>query len=250
MAGKVLTIAQQKGGAGKTTLAAQLAVGWAVRGLKVAALDIDPQGSLVKWHEVRLEGGGPADRPSVAKVGGWRIPNEVDRLRQSADLVIVDSPPHADTEAKIAVRAADLVLIPVQPSSMDVWATGQTLTLAVAERVRALLVMNRVPARSRLVEATRSMLLAEDMPVAAAAIGNRVAFAASMMEGRSVFETEPRGASSAELEALMAELAPILGLMPANPRTDSLAGIKRPLRPRPSARTRAPGEGQDKKGRK
>ncbi|MEO5336413.1 MAG: ParA family protein [Magnetospirillum sp. WYHS-4] len=212
MSAKVLTIAQQKGGAGKTTLAAQLAVAWSARGLKVAALDIDPQGSLLKWHEVRMLAGTRPDGLTVGKVGGWRVPSEVDRLRREADLVIVDSPPHADTEAKIAVRSADLVLVPVQPSSMDVWATGQTLTLAVAERVPALVVLNRVPARAKLVEAARAMLMEQDMPVMECFIGNRVAFAASMMDGRAVVETEPRGQAAQELEALMGELAARLGL--------------------------------------
>jgi chromosome partitioning protein len=212
MTAKVLTIAQQKGGAGKTTLAAQLAVAWSRRGLKVAALDIDPQGSLMKWHEVRTASGRDGAGPEVSKIGGWRVPAEVDRLRKTNDLVIVDSPPHADTEAKIAVRSADLVLVPVQPSSMDVWATGQTLTLAVAERVPALVVLNRVPARAKLVETARAMLLEEDMPVADIFVGNRVAFAASMMEGLAVVETEPKGQAARELEALMAELAPRLGL--------------------------------------
>ena len=212
MTAKVLTIAQQKGGAGKTTLVAQLAVAWMKRGLRVAALDIDPQGSLVKWHEVRTAAGFADAGLSVGRVGGWRVPSEVDRLRRGADLVIVDSPPHADTEAKIAVRSADLVLVPVQPSSMDVWATGQTLTLAVAERVPALVVLNRVPARAKLVEAARAMLTEQDMPVADCWIGNRVAFAASMMDGRAVVETEPKGQAAQELEALMAELAPRLGV--------------------------------------
>lgn len=210
MTAKVLTIAQQKGGAGKTTLVAQLAVAWRQTGLSVALLDIDPQKSLQQWHALRQAQAG--DDLPLGAVGGWRVPSELDRLRKHHDLILVDTPPHADTEAKIAVREADMVLVPVQPSSMDVWATGQTLTLAVAERVPAAVVLNRVPARARVIDNVRQMLEDQDMPVIAPAVGNRVAFAASMMEGRAVCETEPRGRAAQEIQALIAELTPGLGL--------------------------------------
>lgn len=210
MTAKVLTIAQQKGGAGKTTLVAQLAVAWRQAGLAVALLDIDPQKSLQQWHALRLQTGGE-DIP-LSAVGGWRVPSELDRLKRDFDLILVDTPPHADTEAKIAVREADLVLVPVQPSSMDVWATGQTLTLAVAERVPARVVLNRVPARARVIDSVRGMLEEEDMPVMGPVVGNRVGFAASMMEGKAVTETEPRSRAAQEIQALITELAPTLEL--------------------------------------
>lgn len=210
MTARILTIAQQKGGAGKTTLVAQLAVAWQATGLGVAVMDIDPQGSLAKWCELRGNGG--IDGPHLSQVGGWRVPNELDRLKNDFDLVLVDCPPHADTEAKIAVRAADFVVVPVQPSSMDVWATGQILTLAMAEGVPALVVLNRVPARARVVEAARGMLAEQDMPVAGSTIGNRVAFASSMMEGRAVVESDPRSPAATEIRALTQELAKPVGL--------------------------------------
>jgi chromosome partitioning protein len=152
MAGLVVTIAQQKGGAGKTTLAAHLALAWAVR-LRVAVIDIDPQGSLAAWFRLRRErlGDGAASL-EVQALGGWRVAAEVERQRRDHDIVLIDSAPHAETEARLAVRAASLVLIPVQPSPMDVWATRATLDLAKAERVGALLVLNRVPPRATLTE--------------------------------------------------------------------------------------------------
>jgi chromosome partitioning protein len=70
----------------------------------------------------------------------------------SADLVVIDAPPHAETEARIAVRAARLVVVPVQPSPLDLWATAETLKMAQDERRRSLVVQNRVPPRSRLTE--------------------------------------------------------------------------------------------------
>ena len=132
---------------------------------------------------------------------------DVDRMKSRHDLVIIDSPPHAETEAKAAIRTADLVLVPIQPSPMDIWATAPTLALARSERVPVLLVLNRMPPRGRLIEQMRAKLEAEGLPVAAATIGNRIAFAASMLEGRSTLEQAPRSAAAMEISALANEIA-------------------------------------------
>jgi chromosome partitioning protein len=110
----VITVAQQKGGAGKTTLAANLAAALAPT-RRVALLDIDPQRSLARWHKLRIERGG-ATHIDFSDVSGWRLANELDRLRKRHDVLIVDSPPQIETDAKLAVRVANLVLVPLQPS--------------------------------------------------------------------------------------------------------------------------------------
>ena len=153
MAGRVITIAQRKGGAGKTTLAAQLAVAWARSGARVALLDIDPQGSLAAWVALRRERlGDAAIGFEFAALPGWRAEQWIADRAREADLVVVDGPPHAETEARIAVRAAGLVLIPVQPSPLDLWATEATLAMARDERRAAVAVLNRVPPRSTATE--------------------------------------------------------------------------------------------------
>jgi chromosome partitioning protein len=119
---------------------------------------------------------------------------------------VVDSPPHAETEAKIAVRVADLVLIPLQPSPMDFWATQATLDLAKSEKTPALLVLNRVPPRASLTEAMTSKINAMGAKVATSQIGNRVALAASLLEGKGVTEYQKRGSAAAEIMALAAEV--------------------------------------------
>src|SRR5271163_4711020 len=131
MPGLVITIAQRKGGAGKTTLAAQLAVAWARQGARLALLDIDPQGSLATWVDLRQARlGACAIGFAFAALPGLRAAQWIDDRSHSTDLVVIDSPPHADTEARIAVRAAGLVVVPVQPSPLDLWATAATLEMA------------------------------------------------------------------------------------------------------------------------
>lgn len=206
MTGIVITIAQQKGGAGKTTLAAHLALAWAAQNRRVAVIDIDPQASLSTWFRLRQERRGAEAGIAVLAITGWRIAAETERQGREHDIVLIDSPPHAETEARIAVRAADLVLVPVQPSPMDLWATKPTLELARAERVPLLLVLNRVPARATLTEAMLGPLAALGAPVAAARIGNRVALAASLAEGRGVLEAAPHSPAAAEITALAEEV--------------------------------------------
>lgn len=207
MPAKIITVAQQKGGAGKTTLAAQLAVAWSAQGRKVALVDIDPQGSLAAWDRARGEAQGAARYPlSMVAVSGWRVRNEIRRVGNGHDVVIVDSPPHAETEAKEAVRAAGLVVIPVQPSPMDVWATQPTVRVAVEADVPILVVLNRVPPRGNVVGKIRAKLDELAWPVAETEVGNRVAFAASMLEGLSVVETAHSSPAAAEIRALAAEV--------------------------------------------
>ena len=110
MAGLVIAIAQRKGGAGKTTLAAQLAVAWARQGRLVAALDIDPQGSLATWAELRQAARGGEIGFEFAALPGWRAEQWIADRARTADIVVVDTPPHAETEARIVLRAAGLVL--------------------------------------------------------------------------------------------------------------------------------------------
>ena len=175
MAAKIITVAQQKGGAGKTTLAAHLAVAYTAMKKRVVAVDIDPQQSLSRWYELRQERmDGTAAGVLVSAIEGWRARVEIDRVAAGHDVVIIDSPPHAETEARIAIRAADLVVVPVQPSPMDVWATRPTLELAAAENVPALLVFNRVLARAKLTEAmeAEAKQLVPRSPAPASAIGS------------------------------------------------------------------------------
>ncbi|EWY36021.1 cobyrinic acid a,c-diamide synthase [Skermanella stibiiresistens SB22] len=210
MAGRIYTVAQQKGGAGKTTLAAHLAIAWAEAKLRVAVVDIDPQGSLTRWFQARDAAMNGKAGIGHVQINGWRTQREVERLAQENDIVVIDSPPHAETEARIAVRSANLVIVPVQPSPMDMWATQPTLDLAKSEKVAALLVINRVPPRAKLaddlIERIKTMAAESGADVAATQVGNRVQFAAALFEGRSVTESARRTRAAEEIQELAAEI--------------------------------------------
>lgn len=207
MSGKVVTVAQQKGGAGKTTVTAHLAVAFTEAKKSVAVIDIDPQQSLSHWYRMREARFGDAGAGVLAStVEGWRTRNEVRKHAQHHDIVLVDSPPHAESEARVAIRAADLVVVPVQPSPMDVWATEPTLEIASREKAKVLIVLNRVPPRAKLTEAMVEEIKRFGDKIARTRLGNRVAFAAALSEGRTVTEHTPSSRAAGEIRALMKEI--------------------------------------------
>ncbi len=206
MAGKVITVAQHKGGAGKTTFTAQLAVALDQTGAKVITLDVDPQGSLTQWQELRAEKLGRKNKIAHLQLQGWKVMRELNRLAQEFDYVLIDTPPHAESETSIAIRQADLVLIPIQPSPLDIWASGPTLKLVMQEKRPLLIVLNRVPARANLNTVIIDRLEKMNVPVSRQTIGNRVAFSASIMQGQGVVESDPRNAASDEIRNLVQEI--------------------------------------------
>ena len=200
----VITVAQQKGGAGKTTLAASLAAAYAAT-KRVALVDIDPQRSLTRWHALR------AKRPNapaitLAEIAGWRLASEIGKLRRGNDIIIIDSPPQIDTDARQAVRHADLVLVPMQPSPPDLWAAEGTFELARAEKRRLAIVLNRAPAAGRLRAAVEAELASGKHHLLPTALGNRTGFATAFAQGLGVTETAPKSRAADELRALIADI--------------------------------------------
>jgi len=204
LSGKIITVAPQKGGAGKTPLVAQLAVALATKGQRIALVDIDPQASLSTWFQIREENG-KTENLWLSSLHAWRT-QSADKLTADNDYVLIDAPPHSQTEAVSAVRAADLVLVPIQPSPVDLWATEPILSLAKSQRRTVLLVLNRASSRVKLAEELAEPIADLGADVAKATLGNRIAFASSMFEGAGVTETASSSKAAQEIRALAREI--------------------------------------------
>jgi chromosome partitioning protein len=197
--GKVVAVAQQKGGAGKTMLVAQLAAALAET-LHIAVLDIDPQGSLTVWGKLRAAAP-KAAALTVATTSGWRLGTELDKI---------DTPPVIDSDARRAIRAADLVLIPLNPAPPDLWAAEGTLKLAVQEKRRIALIFNRAPAASRLRKRMEAEIAARGLQLLDAAFANRAAYANAFADGLGVTEAGPATAAAEEVRAAAAAVRALL----------------------------------------
>jgi chromosome partitioning protein len=211
MRGKVITLAQQKGGSGKTTLAINLAVAAAAAGHRVALIDIDPQGSLGRWFMTRMATTGEVPDLEFATASAWGVEYEAKKLARSHDLVVVDTPPKADSDLRPALRAADLILVPVSASQLDLWATEGVLDLARREDRPALIVLNRLRNGTRLAVQITGQIGGLGVARAETILGNRVAFAEAMGQGRAACEAG-RSAAATEITSLLAEVAARIGL--------------------------------------
>ncbi len=136
--------------------------------------------------------------------GGCR-PNSIG-CGDRTDLILIDSPPQVDTDARLAIRGADLVLVPLQPSPPDLWAAGGTLELAAGEGRAVRLVFNRAAAASRMRTQIEGEIAARHLPLLAASLGNRAPFVTAFAQGLGVCETVPRSVAARELAALIEEL--------------------------------------------
>jgi len=200
---QIITIAQQKGGAGKTTLAIHITTALLQMGHKVAAFDIDPQASLSHWFAQRVQKfGDDLTGVKLIKTSGWKINSEIISLKNKIDFIIIDSPPHIETDAKAAIRAAHLVVVPMQPNPTDIWATKATVDICEEEGVNYKVLLNRVTPNSKLAEVARKQF----NKIFKNTINNRVLFASSIQDGRSATEIQPKSAASNDIKAIIKEL--------------------------------------------
>ena len=187
--GKVIAFSNQKGGSGKTTLSANMAVLWSNSGYKVAVIDADAQKSLTHWIDARKKYYG--DHDIGVTTFAFDIKNlteEIKQIKRKFDFIIIDSPPSITYETVQIVKSANRVFVPVQPSPLDLMATLPFLKLAQQERKNPLIILNRVMPRAKLTDAMILRLRYSGAKIARSRISSKVLFAETFSVGRGVID--------------------------------------------------------------
>lgn len=203
---KVIAVLNQKGGAGKTTIATHLARALQLDGQDVLLVDSDPQGSARDWAAVR------EDQPvTVVGIDRPTIERDLKNLAKK-DVVVIDGAPQAADLAVSAIKAADFVLIPVQPSPYDIWATADLVELVKQRieitdgRLRAAFVVSRAIKGTKIGAEISAALEGYGLPILDTRVIQRVVYPGTAAAGSTVLDAEPNGDAAAEIRALAAEI--------------------------------------------
>jgi len=204
---KVIAVLNQKGGSGKTTIATHLARALQLSGADVLLVDSDPQGSARDWAAVR------DDQPlTVVGIDRPTIDRDVKNVARKVDFVVIDGAPQAADLAVSAIKAADFVLIPVQPSPYDIWAAADLVELVKQRievtdgRLKAAFVVSRAIKGTRIGGEITEALCGYGLPILESRITQRVSYPGTAAAGTTVLETEPGGDAAAEVMALANEI--------------------------------------------
>lgn len=199
----------QKGGVGKTTIAIHLATAFQSSGRETLVVDLDPQASAAEWKDAR-----ESERPYVIAVPSSRLKKTLDTARENeADVVVLDTAPHSEGTALEAARVSDLILVPCQPSIMDLRAMRKTADLLMHLKKPTFAILNEVAAQGTVAdEAARAITAQFGMPVCPVRLAQRVAFNRCLLTGQTAQEYEPEGKASQEIASLLQWTSETVGL--------------------------------------
>lgn len=185
--GKVISLANQKGGSGKTTLSANLSVLWSNSGYKVAIIDADNQRSLSNWYDSRKKYYGNNDTGiTLLPFDYVNFYQFIKDIRKEFDFIIVDSPPSITMTSITIIESSNHIFVPIQPSPLDLLATIPFLDLIKKEKKKATTILNRVLYRAKLTEAMILRLRYSGASIARSKICSRIIFAETFTVGRGV----------------------------------------------------------------
>jgi len=206
---KVISLVCQKGGTSKTTTAINLAVEAMAYGLEVVLIDLDPQVSACDWKDIRGE-----EPPVVAATPVPHLERTLTAAADNgADLAIIDTAGRTNDAAAAAARAADLVLVPLQPSLIDLKTLGATLEIVrLAGGKPTLAILSRVRSAGTRHEDTTAWLQSQGVEVCPAMLGERVTYQDAYAQGQAVSEAEPGGKAAQEIRQVYMYISPLLGL--------------------------------------
>jgi chromosome partitioning protein len=203
----IISVLNQKGGVGKTTLSINLASALAQMGKRTLLIDADPQGSALDWQASR-------QGDSLFPVVGMDKPTlhkDVPQLAAQQEIVIIDGPPRVNELARSAIMASDKVIIPVQPSPYDIWAADEIVkliqeTMIYKPSLESFFLINRLVANTAIGREVHEALKDYPFPVYQTSISQRVVFAESAAAGLSVTEWAPKSAAAKEIKAFAQEV--------------------------------------------
>ena len=187
--GKVISFSNQKGGTGKTTLAVNLSVLWSNSDYKVAIFDADAQKSFSCWIDARKKYYGENDIGiDVHSYNPHTFSEDLKLIKSKYNFIIIDSPPSITFETIQIVKNSDRIIVPTQPSPVDLMATIPFLNMVHRERKKATVTLNRVLPRARLTDAMILRLRYAGAKIARSRISSKVIFAETFAVGRGVID--------------------------------------------------------------